>query len=445
MTSKLRKRIWEQNEEFGRQAYRNLGIAYATIDPKELLAQKKNNANSSRNDKEKNVDQLMAGSLNFTFVGLFALWDPPREEVLEAIDQCKSAGIKVVMITGDQEATAVSIAKNLEIYKKGDLILTGADLDILTPERYNKIVDDVVVYTRVSPKHKMQIVEAFQNRGETVAMTGDGINDAPALAKADIGVAMGKSGTDVARDSSSIILMDDNFSTIVAAIEEGRKIYNNIKRFVRYQISTNVGAIFLISLAVFMTEIPIPLFPVQILWINIIMDGPPAIALGMEKVTQNVMKEPPRSKKERILSSELVLSILTLGLVMAWGTIFLFTWAYDPDDPDSLNYAKTMAFTVFVVFQLFNVLNCKSQTESVISRKILENKFLIGAIIGCFFLQIALIYVPVLQTLFHTVPLSLNDWLMIVGIAFSILVIEEAIKLYKRHDIAEHAKEQTND
>jgi Ca2+-transporting ATPase len=383
----------------------------------------------------------MPGSLNFTFVGLFALWDPPREEVQEAIKQCKSSGIKVIMITGDQSATAVSIAKNLKIYKKGDLLLTGADLDIISPEKYNKIVDDVVVYTRVSPKHKMQIVEAFQKRGETVAMTGDGINDAPALAKADIGVAMGKSGTDVARDSSSIILMDDNFSTIVAAIEEGRKIYNNIKRFVRYQISTNVGAIFLISMAVFMMDVA-PLFPVQILWINIIMDGPPAIALGMEKVTQNVMKEPPRARKERILSSDLVLSILSLGLVMAFGTIFLFSWAFDPNDvAGTEDYAKTMAFTVFVVFQLFNVLNCKSQTESVISKKIIENKFLIGAIIGCFFLQLLLIYVPILQTLFHTVPLGLTDWLLIIGIAFSILVIEEAIKIYKRHEMAEREKD----
>lgn len=429
-----RKKIWNENEVLGKQAFRNLAIAYAVIDPKELKMPQ--NKNSPQKTKSKEESQFVPGPLNFTFVGLFALWDPPREDVHDAIKRCKSAGIKVVMITGDQQATALAIAKKLNIYKKGDLMLNGADLDIISPEKYSDNVDRVTVYTRVSPKHKMQIVEAFQKRGETVAMTGDGINDAPALAKADIGVAMGKSGTDVARDSSNIILMDDKFSTIVDAVEEGRKIYNNIKRFVRYQISTNVGAIFLISLAVAMVSIPIPLFPVQILWINIIMDGPPAIALGVEKVTQNVMKENPRNKKERILNTDLLLSILTLGLVMAWGTIFLFTWAYDPENhAGTINYARTMAFTVFVVYQLFNVLNCKSQTETVLSRKTFENKFLIAAIIGCFFLQLLLIYAPPLRMLFHTSFLSFHDWVLIIGVASSVLIVEEVIKFFKRHDV----------
>jgi Ca2+-transporting ATPase len=427
---KKRKRVWKENEKLGAEAFRNIAIAYANIDPKDLLLKKK----AKEKDTEE-MSQLVSGPINFTFIGLFALWDPPREEVFDAIQRCKSAGIKVIMITGDQTATAMSIAKKLKIFKKRDIILTGADLDIISEEKYSKIVNKVTVYTRTSPKHKMQIVDAFQTRGQTVAMTGDGINDAPALAKADIGVAMGKSGTDVARDSSNMILMDDNFSTIVTAVEEGRKIYNNIKRFVRYQISTNVGAIYLISLAVII-GFPIPLFPVQILWINIIMDGPPAIALGMEKVTQNVMREPPRDTKERILSTDLVLSIFILGLVMACGTIFLFNWVsiHPGVHENDLDYTRTMAFTVFVIFQLFNVLNCKSQTESIFSKQIFSNKYLIGAIIGSFLLQLMLIYIPPLQMLLHTTALNLFDWLIIVGVAFSIIVVEEILKFVKRSE-----------
>ncbi|UCH87902.1 MAG: HAD-IC family P-type ATPase [Thermoplasmata archaeon] len=430
-SDRKRKKVWMENEKLGAQAYRNIAVAFTKIDPEVL----RKSLRTKKDSEGEAVSKFMSADLNFTFVGLFALWDPPRDEAFEAIKRCKSAGIKVVMITGDQTATAVSIAKKLKIYKKGNMILTGSDLEIMSPEKYSKIVDKVTVYTRVSPKHKMQIVEAFQKRGDTVAMTGDGINDAPALAKADIGVAMGKSGTDVARDSSNIILMDDNFSTIVTAIEEGRKIYNNIKRFVRYQISTNVGAIYLLSLAV-MIGFPIPLFPVQILWINIIMDGPPAIALGMEPVTQNVMDDPPRSKKERILSTDLLLSIFILGLVMACGTLFLFNWSMNyVEHEDQLKYARTMAFTVFVIFQLFNVLNCKSQTDSIFSSEIFKNKFLIGAIIGCFFLQLMLLYVPPLQMLFHTIPLSWMDWILIICIALSILIVEEVIKVFKRTDI----------
>jgi Ca2+-transporting ATPase len=425
-----RKKVMKANEDLGSQAYRNLAIAFAVIDPEEL----RHVAKKEKEDDSASISEFISSGMNFTLVGIFGIWDPPREEALDAIKRCKSAGIDVIMITGDQTPTAIAIAKKLKIYKKKDIILTGPDLDLLPPDKFAKIVNKVTVYSRVSPKHKMQIVEAFQNQGEIVAMTGDGINDAPALAKADIGVAMGKSGTDVARDSSNIILMDDNFSTIVTAVEEGRKIYNNIKRFVRYQISTNVGAIYLISLAV-MIGFPIPLFPVQILWINIIMDGPPAIALGMEPVTQDVMHDPPRKQGARILNTDLVLSIFILGLVMAIGTIFLFNWSLNfSDHSNQLNYARTMAFTVFVIFQLFNVLNCKSQTETIFDKRIFKNKFLIGAIFGCLLLQLTLLYVPPFPQLFHTVPLGLADWLLIIVISFSIIIVEEILKFTKRSE-----------
>lgn len=426
-TEKLKQRYRKMNIMLGIKTYRNLGLAYAMVKPEDLVLPSE--------EDQKNISEFLRKAIKFNFVGLFALWDPPRSEVMDAIKLCKSAGIKVVMVTGDQTATALAIGEKIGIYKEGNKVLRGSDLEYMDDSEFDEIVNDVSVYTRTSPQHKMRIVQALKRKGEIVAMTGDGVNDAPALARADIGVAMGQSGSDVARDASTMILTDDNFATIVTAVEEGRKIYSNIKRFVRYQVSTNVGAILLIMFAIFL-GLPIPLFPVQILWINILIDGPPAIALGMEPVTQNVMNIPPRPRKEKILQPEIVISIFTLGLVMAFGTIFLYNVGLiSYGDGDAAAKARTIAFTTFVIFQLFNVLNCKSDTETIFSKNLFSNKFILFAIGACLAAQLILIYVPPAQALFYTVPLGWQDWIVVLGVSISIIGVEEIAKYFRRNPI----------
>jgi len=428
LTPKLRRRIRKMNIMLGIRTFRNLGVAYAMVKPENL-------AIPSEED-QKDIKNFLRKAIEFNFLGIYALHDPPRPEVKGAIKVCKNAGIKVVMVTGDQTATALAVGEKIGIYKDGDKVLQGSDLETMDDAEFDEIVEDITVYTRTSPRHKMRIVEALKRKGEVVAMTGDGVNDAPALAKADIGVAMGQTGSDVARDSSTMILTDDNFATIVGAVEEGRKIYSNIKRFVRYQVSTNVGAILLIIFALGL-RLPIPLFPVQILWINILIDGPPAVALGMEPVTQNVMNQPPRPKDERILKPEIIISILTLGTVMALGTVFIYKvglGAYG-DSEHLIPRARTITFTTFVIYQLFNVLNCKSDTETLFSKSLFSNKIILFAIGACLVAQMILIYVPFAQTMFHTTALSPFDWLIIVGMCTTIVAVEELAKHFRRHPL----------
>ena len=419
-------KINKVNVDLGLKTYRNLGVAYSKVKPEELAIPSK--------EDQKNIREFLRRAIQFTFVGMYSLWDPPRTEVKGAIKLCKTAGIKVVMVTGDQTATALAVGQKIGIYKAGDKVITGSELNDMEDEEFEKIVDKVTIYSRTTPKHKMRIVEALKKRGEVVAMTGDGVNDAPALAKADIGVAMGLTGSDVARDASTVILTDDNFATIVGAVEEGRKIYSNIKRFVRYQISTNVGAILLIIFSILL-NFPLPLLPVQILWINILIDGPPAIALGMERVTQDVMKQPPRPTNERILRPETVISILLLGGVMAVGTTFLFWYGMHAHPGTGNKAAITMAFTTFVIFQLLNVLNCKSDTETVFSKSLFSNKFILGAIGACLVAQLVLIYTPLGWNFFHTVALTGFDWVIIISIALSIIVVEETAKYFRRNPL----------
>ena len=351
---------------------------------------------------------------NLTFTGLLGLADPPKKDAKKAVSDCLKAGIKVKMITGDHEKTACSIAKNLGILTTGRTI-TGEELEKLTTEEYLAIADDIQVYARVKPKQKMRIVEALKSSGNIVAMTGDGVNDAPALKKASIGVAMGD-GTDVAKESADMILENNDFATIVKAVKEGRKIYDNIKRFVKFQVSTNVGAILTI-IGTSLLSLPLPFNPVQLLWLNIVMDGPPAQTLGIEGAEKDLMHRPPETGD--ILTKKTLIEILISGIVMAIGTIAVFS--YQLSINSSENKAMTVAFTLFVMYQLFNAYNRKANSDK-------PSTYLYAAIVLSFLLQLLIIYLPQLQIIFRTTSISLIDWVVIIIVAFTIVIAERIMK-----------------
>ena len=348
---------------------------------------------------------------NLIFTGLLGLIDPPKKDAKKAVNDCINAGIKVKMITGDYEKTACAIARDLGILTTGRVI-SGGELEKLSTEEYLAIADDIQVYARVKPKQKMRIVEALKSSDNIVAMTGDGVNDAPALKKASIGVAMGD-GTDVAKESADMILQNDDFATIVKAVEEGRKIYDNIKRFVKFQVSTNVGAILTI-IGTSLLSLPLPFNPVQLLWLNIVMDGPPAQTLGVEGAERDLMKRPPETGD--ILTRKTLLEILISGIVMAIGTIAVFSWKLSTNSGE--RNAMTVAFTLFVMYQLFNAYNRKANSEK-------PSTYLYLAIIGSFLLQLLIIYLPQLQVIFRTTSISLIDWAVIVVVAFTIVIAEK--------------------
>ena len=345
------------------------------------------------------------------FTGLLGLKDPPKKDVKKSIQDCINAGIDVKMITGDYEKTAVAIAKNLNILTTGEVI-TGKKLESLSKEEYLKIAPDIQVYARVKPSQKMKIVETLKETNNIVAMTGDGVNDAPALKKASIGVAMGD-GTDVAKESSDMILQNNDFTTIVKAIKEGRKIYDNIKRFVKFQVSTNVGAILTI-VGTSILSLPLPFNPVQLLWLNIVMDGPPAQTLGIEGAEKDIMKRPPESGD--ILTRKTLTEILLTGLVMAIGTISVFY--FEIMNNVSTAKAMTIAFTLFVMYQLFNAYNRKANSKK-------SSKYLYIAILISFILQLLIIYIPQLQIIFRTTAIGLGDWILIIVVAFTIIIAEK--------------------
>lgn len=356
-------------------------------------------------DDDKNSSEIES---ELIFTGLVGMMDPPREEAKIAVKDCMDAGIQVKMITGDHQETAAAIAREIGILTDGRVI-NGEELDDLSEEEYLKAADDIQVYARVYPEQKMRIVETLQNKGNIVSMTGDGVNDAPALKKASIGVAMG-SGTDVAKESADMVIQDDNFVTIVKAIREGRKIYDNIKRFVKFQVSTNIGAILTILGASF-ASLPIPFNPVQLLWINIIMDGPPAQTLGMEGEEKDIMDRKPETGD--ILNKRVITKIIVAGAVMAIGTLGLF--AYNLNIGATESKAMTVAFTLFVVYQLFNAYNAKSNSDK-------RSTYLYIAIAISFVLQLLVIYVPYLQMIFRTSAIGLIDWVLIFLVACTILI-----------------------
>ncbi|XP_066547469.1 calcium-transporting ATPase type 2C member 1 isoform X1 [Amia ocellicauda] len=364
-----------------------------------------------------------------TFLGLVGIIDPPRTGVKEAVGALISSGVAIKMITGDSQETAVSIASRLGLYSKGSQSLSGEEADQMDIQQLSRVVPRIAVFYRASPRHKLKIVKSLQNIGAVVAMTGDGVNDAVALKAADIGVAMGQTGTDVCKEAADMILVDDDFQTIMSAIEEGKGIYNNIKNFVRFQLSTSIAALTLISLATLM-NFPNPLNAMQILWINIIMDGPPAQSLGVEPVDKDVIRKPPRNVKDSIITRSLIVKILVSSFIIVCGTLFVF-WRELRDNVITPR-DTTMTFTCFVFFDMFNALSSRSQTRFVHEMGLCSNKMFCYAVLGSIMGQLLVIYFPPLQKVFQTESLSIFDLIFLIGLTSSVLFVSEAIKKIER-------------
>ncbi|XP_053530777.1 calcium-transporting ATPase type 2C member 1 isoform X3 [Ictalurus punctatus] len=367
------------------------------------------------------------GSL--TFLGLVGIIDPPRSGVKEAVSMLISSGVSIKMITGDAQETAVAIANRLGLYAKDAQCLSGDEVDLMDIQDLSQIVSRTVVFYRASPRHKLKIVKSLQNIGAVVAMTGDGVNDAVALKAADIGVAMGQSGTDVCKEAADMILVDDDFQTIMSAIEEGKGIYNNIKNFVRFQLSTSIAALTLISLATLM-NFPNPLNAMQILWINIIMDGPPAQSLGVEPVDGDVIRKPPRNVRDSILTRSLIAKVLVSSFIIVCGTLFVF-WR-ELRDNEITPRDTTMTFTCFVFFDMFNALSSRSQTRMVHEIGLCSNKTFCFAVLASIMGQLLVIYFPPLQKVFQTESLSILDLLFLVCLTSSVCFVSELIKMLER-------------
>jgi Ca2+-transporting ATPase len=366
-----------------------------------------------------------------TFLGLIAMMDPPRDEVRKAMRECADAGIRTVMITGDHKATAVAIAQDLGFYHEDSRALTGKELDDLTDEQFADEITKVAVYARVAPEHKLRIVRAWRGRGEIVSMTGDGVNDAPAIKEADIGVAMGITGTDVTKEVADMVITDDNFASIVAAVEEGRSIYDNILKFVHYLLSCNLGEIVLMFLASIIGQ-PAPLIPVQILWMNLVTDGLPALALGVDPPADGLMERFPRKPDAPLLGARRRTMLVVQAVSIALCSLAAFLIVLHVEH-ESLIRARTMAFTVMVLAELFQAFNARSLRESVFSRKLHANWKLVYAVLGSLALQLVLIYVPVLHRIFQTESLSARDLGIGVAMASMTLWATEIAKLFLRH------------
>ncbi len=395
-TPTLRQKVLQAADGMAEQALRVLGFAYRDVKPHETPA---------------GEDEAESG---LVFVGLAGMIDPPRREVAEAIRKCHQAGIRTVMITGDHRATAEAIARDLGILPRGGRAVTGQELSAMDDRTLERMADDIMVYARVSPEHKLRIVQALQRRGHVVAMTGDGVNDAPAVKAADIGIAMGITGTDVTKEASSLVLSDDNFATIVAAVEEGRGIYENIRKFIRYLLASNVGEILTMFLAM-MAGLPLPLVPIQILWVNLVTDGLPAMALGVDQPESDLMRQKPRPAKENIFARRLGWKIISRGVLIGVCTLGAFVIALGGRDGggEQLVHAQTVAFATLVLAQLIHVFDCRS-SRSIFHRNLLENKYLVLSVLSSLLLLLAVLYVPPLQPVFKTVPLGFRDWALVV-------------------------------
>ncbi|MGB3943060.1 MAG: cation-translocating P-type ATPase [Candidatus Manganitrophaceae bacterium] len=404
-----RDEILKVNERMAADGLRVLAIA---IRKWENLPENKTPANVER---------------ELTLLGLVGIIDPPREEAREAVALCKSAGIRPVMITGDHPLTAKVIAERLGIAEREDGIMTGQELERLSLDAFEKRVKEIRVYARVAPEQKLKIIKALQESGEFVAMTGDGVNDAPALKRADIGVAMGITGTDVAKESAHMVLLDDNFATIVKAVQEGRTLFDNIRKFVKYAITGNSAEIWTLFLAPFL-GLPIPLLPIHILWINLVTDGLPGLALAAEPAEREIMKRPPRHPRESIFAHGLGIHTLWVGLLM--GSVSLLTQAGSITTGHA--HWQTMVFTVLCLSQMGHVLAIRSESESLFSQGLLSNKPLLGAFVFTFALQMATIYTPFLNPVFKTEPLTTGELTATLALSSIVFFAVEVEKLWKK-------------
>ncbi|RLW01190.1 hypothetical protein DV515_00008062 [Chloebia gouldiae] len=364
-----------------------------------------------------------------TFLGLVGIIDPPRAGVKEAVQILFESGVSVKMITGDALETAVAIGQNIGLCNGKLKAMSGEELDKLAEAELSSTVQNVSIFFRTSPKHKLKIIKALQRAGAVVSMTGDGVNDAVALKSADIGIAMGRAGTDVSKEAANMILVDDDFSKVMNAIEEGKGIFYNIKNFVRFQLSTSISALSLITLSTVL-NLPNPLNAMQILWINIIMDGPPAQSLGVEPVDRDTIKQPPRCITDTILSKSLILKIFMSAIIIISGTLFVF-WKENPKGGITPR-TTTMTFTCFVFFDLFNALTCRSQTKLIFEIGFFRNRMFLYSVLGSFLGQLAVIYISPLQKIFQTENLGVLDLLFLTGLASSVFVVSELLKLCEK-------------
>ncbi len=408
LDQKYVERIEATNASRAKEGQRVLGVTFRILDSPEIP----------------DDDDLEAEKV---FVGLIAMMDPPRLEVKGAVETARAAGIRPIMITGDHPLTALRIAEDLEI-ADDERVITGKGLSVTSPEALKTLVEEVSVFARVAPEHKLNIVEALQNNGHITAMTGDGVNDAPALKRADIGVAMGITGTDVSKEAADMVLLDDNFATIVAAVEEGRVVYDNVRKFIKYTLSSNAGELFVMLISPFL-GMPLPLLPLQILWINLVTDGLPGLALAIEPGERGVMKRPPHPPKESIFSRGLGSQIIWIGVLMGLVSVLLgyISWRIDPDGP-----WQTMVFTTLVLAQMGNALATRSSRESIFTIGVFSNPLMVGTVLLTVALQLILLYVPPLQNVFKTEPLAAIELLICFAAALAVYGVVEFYKWIRR-------------
>ena len=413
LTEDKRREILERNREMAGNALRLLAVAYRPLD-----------AVPENPDPDK-------VEMDLTFIGLLGMTDPPRPEVVEAVKAAVGAGLKTVMVTGDYRDTAEAVAREIGLRTPGGLVLTGTEIDAMSDERLAAEADRLEVCCRVSPTHKTRIIDALKARGHIVAMTGDGVNDAPALKRANIGIAMGIIGTDVSKEAADMVLTDDNFSSIVSAVEQGRIIYSNIRKFVYFLLACNVGEILIVFCAMLM-GLPIPLRPIHLLWLNLISDGAPALALGMEKGEPDTMTQPPRPPAEPLVNTDMTIGISVVAVVDAIAILLVFhlgTGRY----PGRIEAAQTMAFVTLSVSELVRAFTARSEYMSVFKIGVFSNRWMVGATAVSFLLVLAVVYAPFLQPFFYTVTLTPEDWLFMLPFFFSSPIAMELIKIYIRH------------
>jgi Ca2+-transporting ATPase len=418
LDEKVKNQILQAASDMASQALRVIAIARKPITEMQTAS----------DNKQPSMNTLKEQGLNF--LGLVGMIDPPKTEAIFSVKVCKQAGIKVIMITGDHKQTAAAVAKELGIFGSGDAALTGEDLDKMNDREFDNAIASTSVYARVSPRHKLKIVKSLKKHSQIVAMTGDGVNDSPAVKEADIGVAMGITGTDVTKESSSMILLDDNFSTIVSAVEEGRGIYDNIRKFIRYMLACNIGEVLTMFLGSFLNA-PVILIPIQILWVNLVTDGLPGIALGLDPNEKDIMMRKPRPTDDNIFSEGLLGKIIKRGILIGLSTLAVFCIEYYLLNA-GIGAARTAAFATLILSQLIHVFECRSEKKDIFEINILENKYLVWSVLISLIMMLGVIYIPGLQFIFKTTFLVFSDWMFILGFSLIGPALSSVSSLIKR-------------